>query len=134
MASVMDEVLDSFLARLAGQPVDRPVVLGETEEGHELRAWRHVDLAGSASECVSVFVEVPDPPRGRVFVVLCRWSDEDEALAYSSVQEGADLPRWKALELLPGGVRVSVLLSQEDAPRVYDFKWMHPLTPPLLPT
>lgn len=126
---MMGEVLDAFLLRLAGEPPDRTVVVGMAEGGRELRAGWHEDQVASAT-CVSVFVEVPDAPQGHVYVVLCRWSDEDDALAYAAPRDGADLPRWKHVELTPEGVRMSVKWPREDEPCVYDFKWSSKVLPP----
>lgn len=126
------EVLDELLRRLEGQPADRSVVLGATPDGRELRAGRHVDRVGSV-DCPSVFVEVPDAPHGRLSVVLCRWSDDQQTLVYASPRDGAELPRWKLLELLPEGVRLSVRWPREEHPRVYEFRWLSALASPRAP-
>lgn len=124
------EVLDTLRSLLARELADHAVVLGVAEGGQELRAGWHDDRVGTAL-CSSVFLEVPEAPRGRVSVVLCRWSDDNETLVYASPQGGVELPRWKRVELVPGGVRLSVQWLREDAPRVYDFHWLPAVVPAL---
>lgn len=121
--------MDALSRRLEGQPPGEYVVLGVAPGGHELRAARRVrsgttlDPGDSVPPHVSVCVEVPEPPRGRVEFVLVRWSDSPDTMGYHSLSEGAIRPEWTRLRLTRHGIRLTVRWSRSEPPRVYDYAW-----------
>lgn len=125
----MDRVMTELLRRLEGHPSGEFVVLGVAVGGHELRAARR-ERPGTALRpgdaippYVTVCVEVPEVPRGRVEFVLCRWSDSPDTMAYHSLTDNAPRPEWTRIKLTPAGVRLSVRWSRREEPRVYDYEW-----------
>lgn len=118
-----------LLRRLEGQPRGEFVVLGVSEGGHELRAARR-DRGGTVvapgevvPPLVSVCVDVPEPPQGRVEYVMCTWEDSPDSMAYLSLQDGAVRPDWTRLKLTRTGIRFLVRWKRLDEPRVYDYAW-----------
>lgn len=121
--------MDALLSRLEGHPPGEFVVLGVSVGGHELRAAQRTRTSIAMSDrsvippSVTVCVEVPEAPRGRVEFVLCRWTDSPDTMSYHSLTGGAERPQWTRLKLTRQGLRLSVRWSRSDEPRVYDFAW-----------